>query len=97
MNKIPSFLNKYLWDVKIDSLDLDENYAFVIERVLEYGDIDSFRWLIKNINKNKIVEVLKSSKKISPKTGNFFSLYFDINKKEVLCIQKPFIRKQERF
>src|SRR4030065_2627328 len=97
MKTIPPNVGKYLWDVKIDSLDIKAHSGFVIERVLEYGDTDALSWLLKNYEKNKILDVLKKSKRISPKTGNFYALYFGIPKEELLCIRKPFIRKQDRF
>ena len=97
MKSIPGNIKKYLWDVKTDTLDIKGHSCFVIERVLEYGDTDSLSWLLKTYEKEKILEVLKKSKKISPKTGNFYALYFCIPRNELLCIQKPFTRKQDRF
>ncbi len=97
MKNVPSFVEKYLWDVKVDSLDINKHSGFVIERVLEYGDTESFAWLIKTYEKENILDVLKKSKRISPKTGNFYAIYFGIPKSELLCIRKPFIRKQDRF
>ena len=97
MTKIPGHVFRYLWDVKEESLDVNMHSGFVIERVLEYGDTDSFSWILKTYGKEKILDVLKKSKRISPKTGNFYALYFGIPKLELLCIRKPFIRKQDRF
>jgi len=97
MNKIPKYVRKYLWDVRLDAIDVKRHAGFVIERVLEYGDANSLGWLIKTYEKDEIVEILKKSKKISPKTGNFYALYFGISKKELLCIRKPFTQKQDRF
>ena len=97
MKSVPKYVEKYLWDVKTKSIDIQKHSGFVIERVLEYGDTDSFSWLLKTYQKDKILEILKKSKRISPKTGNFYALYFGIPKEELLCIRKPFIRKQDRF
>lgn len=97
MKKIPSFIKKYLWDVRLETLDIEEHSEFVIERVLEYGDTDSFTWLIKTYDKEKILQVLRNSKKISPKTGNIYAMYFGVPKEQFLCIRKPFIQKQDRF
>ena len=97
MKAIPKHVKKYLWDVKTRTLDIKTHSDFVIERILEYGDTNSLEWLLKTYGKEKILDVLKKSKRISPKTGNFYALYFGIPKKELLCIRKPFIRKQDRF
>ncbi len=96
MLTLPQNVKKFLWDVNTDNLTKFDS-AFIIERILEYGDWNELEWLIKNFKKEEITNVLKNSKRISSKTGNFYALYFDIPKKEILCINKPFIRKQDRF
>jgi hypothetical protein len=97
MKKIPEFVAQYLWDVPVSSLDPSEKYYFVIERILEYGDFEALEWMNNTYKKDQIEEVLITSKKISPKTGNFFAIYYNIPREELLCIQKPFTQKQNRF
>jgi len=94
---LPDAFSKYFWDVQIDKISLDKNGKFIIERLLEYGDKKEFDWLEKHFDKNKIVDTIKNSKKISSKTGNFFALYYDIPKQELECIRKPFTQRQNRF
>lgn len=95
---IPSYIKRYLWDVKIDNKNLlKPNANFIIERVLEYGDIKELRWLEKTYSRKKIIKVLSESPKISIKTGSFFALYYNIPSEKLLCIQKPFTQKQNRF
>jgi len=92
------YINQYLWDVKTDDKDfLKSNADFIIERILEYGDIKGLKWLEKTYPRKKIVKVLSKSSKISAKTGSFFALYYKIPKEKLLCIQKPFTQKQNRF
>jgi hypothetical protein len=97
MPAIPEFVTKYLWDIDLKNLSQTKHKNFIIERVLEYGDQKTLRWLEKNYQKNEIITTLKSSKKISPKTGNFFALIYNIPKSELECIRKPFTQKQNRF
>ena len=97
MKKVPSYILKYLWDTPKDKVDANKHSSFIIERVLEYGDEKSIEWLNDTYKKGEIVSVLKEIKKISPKTGNFFALYYNIPKEELLCIQEPFTQKQNRF
>ncbi len=96
MNLIPKDLYKYFWDTKTKILPI-KNPGFVIERILEYGDEKALSWLDKNIDKKTIIDTLTNSKKISPKTGNFFALYYGIDRNKLLCIRKPFTQKQNRF
>jgi hypothetical protein len=97
MNNLPEFIKPLLWDVNIASLDLNLDQKFIIERVLEYGDLDSFNFILKTFDKNTIINILKTSKRLSTKSGNFYALVLNVNKDELLCIQKPFTQKQNRF
>ncbi len=97
MPKLPTFIKKLLWDVKIEDIPNPKNSQFIIERVLEYGDEKAFSWLCQNYSRKEILPVLKKSRRISPKTGNFYALYYKIPKEKLLCIRKPFTQKQNRF
>jgi hypothetical protein len=97
MKAIPNFVSQYLWDVPLKNISISKNSNFIIERVLEYGDIEAFVWINSNYKKENIISVLRESKKISPKSGSFFALYYGINKEELECIRKPFTQKQNRF
>lgn len=97
MRKLPAYISEYLWDVPKDKLSVSKNADFIIERVLEYGGTKALGWINENYDKEKIIKVLKNSKKISSKTGNFYALYYDIPKESLQCIKKPFTRKQDRF
>jgi hypothetical protein len=33
------------WDVDIDQLSPERDWFFIIERILEHGDIDDFEWM----------------------------------------------------
>lgn len=95
--RLPNYISKYLWDVNPKNISPKSNPEFIIERVLEYGDLNSLKWIVEKFKKEIIIDVLKKSKKISPKTGNFYSIYFKVPKGEILCIRKPFTQKQNRF
>ena len=86
MLNIPVFSSKYFWDVNPFALDVQQHKAFIIERLLEYGDIDSLTWINKIYTKEDIQDVVMRSRRITPKTGNFFSLYFGIPKENILCM-----------
>lgn len=97
MKSIPGFIASYLWDVKTDDLVPQKHADFIIERVLEYGDEKSLIWLKKKFSREKIISILTKSKRISPKTGNFYAIYYNLPKEQLLCIQQPFTQKQNRF
>jgi hypothetical protein len=96
---IPSFLKPFFWDTDVSKLDLQKHKKYIIERILEYGDIKEVRWLFSNFEKEDIVEVLKKSRRISVKTGNYFYIILKLNepKENFECLKKPYTQKQYRF
>lgn len=94
---IPEIIRAYLWDVDVTTLSPKKHHKFIIERVLEYGDFAAVEWLAENFEKEQIIEVLRVSKRISPKTGNFFAMYYKVPKESFECLKNPFTQKQNRF
>ncbi len=95
MGRISDFVSQHLWDTPKRNLSLIKHARFIIEGVLEYGDIESFKWLTKTFEEEQIKETLIKGRRISPKTGNFYALYFGLPKGDLLCIKKPFIQKKK--
>jgi hypothetical protein len=94
---IPSTIKPLLWDIKSEE-GIDIRYSsFVIERVLELGDVKQYNWLKKEFSEKEIVNTLKSSKRISAKSANYFSLVYKIPKDAIQCLAKPYTQKQNRF
>jgi|SRR3989344_2322776 len=91
MSKLPSFLKKYFWDIDFSKLKPDKSPKYIIERLLEFGDEQAIRWVIKNYSKQKIIDVIKTSRVISFKTANFWSQIFNIKRSEILCFQEPYL------
>ncbi|MBU1129696.1 hypothetical protein KKE45_00050 [Patescibacteria group bacterium] len=54
-------------------------------------------WLLKNFSNNEMVDVLKKSKKLSAKSANYWSFYFKVPKKKVMCLKKEYQSRQNRF
>ena len=91
MNKIPHKLEKYFWDTPIDTLDPDKHKTYIIERLLDYGDNFAIEWLNNNYSENTIKQTVRESRRISPKTGNYFALIYNLPKKDLRCMKKRFI------
>lgn len=97
MDNFSASFKKLFWDVDLSSLDENKNKDFVIERVLEFGNLEDFAELKKHYALDDIVSVLKNSSNLSYKTGNFYALILGVPRKEVLCLRKPSTRRQDRF
>lgn len=88
---IPTSFNKYFWDVDRDKLSVAEHKTYIIERLLELGDLAELDWVNTNFRRDVILETLQHSRRLSPKTGNFFSLYYKVPRESLACMKKRFI------
>lgn len=88
-NKIQYFIKKnksLFWDTDINLIQL-KHHTFIIERVLEYGNMAAVKDLLLLFGIQEIINTVKRSKKLSKKTANFWKIYLDI-KGEILCLRK---------
>jgi hypothetical protein len=97
MASLPSHEAKFFWDVKPADLDVEKDWFFIVERLLEYGDDRSLAWLKKNYPDKDIVEVVMKSKKLSRKTANIWRIYYDLRLEEVTCLQKSYNQNSNVF
>lgn len=60
-------LNKksLFWDIDREKLSLGKDWYFIIERILEYGDIDDVLWMESAFPRDKIAETIKKSRTLS--------------------------------
>jgi len=92
---LPSSFNKYFWDVRPENIDLKKNSSYIAERLLEFGDFREISWLLKTYGQEFLKQVVGKSRSLSLKSGNFYSLYFGINPKDIICLQKDY-RQQHK-
>jgi len=66
---LPSELHKFFWEYDAETLDEKDNWHQVIERLLEYGDIEANRWVYRTYESKQIVKVVKTSRQLSKRTA----------------------------
>ena len=74
MAKIPSTFKKYFWDTNFAKIDFNKHKIYVIERLLEHGDMNAYRWLKKNFTKSLILKVSRISRRLSKYTKNYWQI-----------------------
>lgn len=47
MKKVPKHLQPFLWSVKVDDLEIEQDKVYIINQILAYGGISEWRWLLK--------------------------------------------------
>lgn len=95
-NKLPAFLKTYFWDVNFEKIDFNKYEYYVTNRLLEKGDIKAIRWLFKNVKREKIIEVLLTTRDLSLLNSSFWCNYFQLDKTKMICMEKSLreMRKQ---
>jgi len=93
--QLPIFLKKYFWDVEFKTLNLEEHKSYVVERLLEYGDPKALGWLLKNIKKETIKKILFQERALSPKSANFWAVFFGWPASKILCLNKSYLKARK--
>jgi len=73
---IPSELFKYFWDVDAKALNIRQQSRFIIERVLELGDLKALWWTQKQYPTSLIIGVCRTSRRPSQRSRHFWTVWF---------------------
>jgi len=75
---------RYLfWDTDTESIHLQINKSFIIERVLTRGFLEDFYILTRLYQEEEIKDALRKSKELDARTVHFCSRYFNLPQSEV--------------
>lgn len=85
-NRLPAHTHRYFWDSDPAQINVSEHAAYVIDRLLEYGDVADLRWLFRRFSHRKIISVLKNSTRLSRFSAGFWAMYFGLASEEVKCL-----------
>ena len=81
-------LKDLFWDTDFNNIDSQKNASTIIERVLDLGDFEQLKVMFRHYNKDEVKQVLRTSRRLTPKSANFWADYFNLQKKDVLCLSK---------
>jgi hypothetical protein len=76
--RIPVKFYPLFWDTDPSRIDVHRQRTYIIERVLEMGDLDAFLWIQRRFPTDRILEVCDSSRKVSPKSRNFWNRWIGL-------------------
>lgn len=95
MKKIELKIKKYFWDSDIKESDIEKHPDYVIIRLLEFGDPQSIKWLLRKFSKNTIRRAIKKRCGLSSKSVIFWKHFFNIKDSEILCLKKSYQKMQK--
>lgn len=96
MKKLPGFLKQYFWDVDFKKIDPKESAQYIIARLIDRGNDKAIRWLFKHYPRVLVKEVVTNRRGFSAKTANFWTLALRLNKRKVVCLQKPYLKIRQQ-
>ena len=83
--KSTDFSNYLLWDAKNTTIDLERNSSYVVQRVLEYGELSDWRLLQEYYGLKRIVKIAKQLRSLDPKALSFLCVVSNTHEKDYRC------------
>jgi hypothetical protein len=75
---VPDVFRYLFWDARLEDIHMRRNARYIIERILDMGNLDGVNWLQRIYPVQKIIEVLTSCRSLNQKSRNFWRLWFDL-------------------
>ena len=82
---INQFTENLFWDTDVTTLDLNKFPAYIIQRVLEYGEMQDWRLINKIYGISTIVEVCKGLRTLDPVCLSFICAISHTKKEDYRC------------
>lgn len=90
-NKIPESLYKFFWDVNPKKVNPQEKPYFVIQRLLDKGDLEAVLWTRKHFETLTIQKTLREYRNFSLKSASFWGLLYAVPQSQIKCFQEPYL------
>ncbi len=74
MTKLPDQYRKYFWDCDFYEITMEAYPFFITERLLNYGNEQTLNWLLAQIDKAYLTNVVKHSRNLDKKTKNYWNI-----------------------
>jgi transcriptional regulator with XRE-family HTH domain len=71
--KAETRLKRLFWDHPLKQADLEAHPVWVVERVLEYGNLDDIRVLREAMGKERFLSAVAEAQRVSPRTRSFWN------------------------
>jgi hypothetical protein len=83
---IPNQLRTLFWDINVASFDPSAYPDYTIFRVLELGDVEAIAWLRELFPEQEIRRVLRTERRLSRKSANFWALMYNVPAEQVAAL-----------
>jgi hypothetical protein len=83
---VPNTLQPLFWDTNVSTFQPSSYPDYTILRVLEYGDDEAIAWLRETFSATEILRVIRTERRLSPKSATFWALIYGIPEAEVAVL-----------
>ena len=84
---IPQHLRALFWDTNVAKFNPAAFPQYAIARVLEFGDEKAITWLRETFSKNDVIEVVRTERRLSRRSANFWALVYRIPADQVAALK----------
>jgi hypothetical protein len=84
---IPQYLHTLFWDTNLDNFDPLAFPTYTIGRILELGNQDAIAWLKDTFSETQIVEVVRTERRLSRRSANFWALVYGVSPDQVAALK----------
>ncbi|MDD4365032.1 MAG: hypothetical protein PHF19_04745 [Synergistales bacterium] len=84
-DSLPESFRPLFWDADWCRLDSQRHWRLVIERTLNWGDEGHLRWIFDRYGSDKILAVVRESRRLTPKTARCWQNHFGLGEEEMQC------------
>jgi len=93
----PPVVARFFCEIEWEDRIADEYPFYVVERLIENGNMEAVRWVRERYGDDFIREVVCRSRRVSRKTARFWQLILDIPEEQILCLSKSWQNRPNRF
>lgn len=90
--KLPPSLYQFFWDVEAKKVNPGKSPYYVINRLLDKGNLKAARWVRRNFPEELIIETVKKMRDFSPWNAVFWARLLDIPRQEVKCLDPSYLK-----
>ena len=88
---IPPSLYKFFWDVNPQKVNPAEKPYFVIQRLLDKGNLEAVRWIREHFKPTIIQKTLRDYRDFSLRSASFWGLLYHVPLSEIKCFHEPYL------
>jgi len=83
---MPEHLHAFFWDIRVADFDPKMHPEYTIARILELGNPEAVTRLQQNFTQEEITKIIRSERRLSAKSANYWALIYDIPADQVAAL-----------